>query len=67
MAATIIPVAGHPAEESVFDLGVRLAGLLAEAGQDASGGQLPENLRDLNCLPTCGARIRLISKRGRMG
>ena len=46
MAATIIPVAGQPADESVFDLGARLAGLLAEAGQDASGGQLPENLRE---------------------
>lgn len=46
MAATIIPVAGQPADESVFDLGTRLAGLLAEAGQDASGGQLPEILRE---------------------
>ena len=46
MAATIIPVAGQPADESVFDLGARLAGLLAEAGQDASGGQLPEALRE---------------------
>ena len=46
MAATIIPVAGQPADESVFDLGARLAGLLAEAGQDTSGGQLPENLRE---------------------
>ena len=48
MASTIMPVASQavtesaPVEESVFDMGVRLAGLLAEAGEDAIGGRVHE-------------------------
>lgn len=52
MASIIMPVAVEPgeeqapAEESVFDMGVRLASLLADAGEGAIGGQLPDAVKE---------------------
>jgi hypothetical protein len=41
-----VPTTGHWTEESVFDLGQRLAQLLAGASQETSGGQLPDAVRE---------------------
>lgn len=62
MAATMMPVAGQPVEESVFDMGVRLAGLLAEAGEDAIGGQFPDTVRERVADLAEGIRRRLARK-----
>ena len=65
MASTIMPVASQavtesaPVEESVFDMGVRLAGLLAEAGEDAIGGQFPDAMRERIADLAEGIRRRL--------
>jgi len=68
MASTIMPAAGQPVaesvsrEESVFDMGVRLAGLLAEAGEEAIGGQLPDAIRERVADLAEGIRRRLARK-----
>jgi len=65
MAATINPVADHAVaktvsgEGSVFEMGTRLAGLLAEAGEDAIGGQFPEAMRERIADLAEGIRRRL--------
>jgi hypothetical protein len=46
MAAALAPTTGQWTEESVFELGQRLAQLLSDASQEASGGQLPDTLRE---------------------
>jgi hypothetical protein len=46
MAAALAPTTGQWTEESVFELGQRLAQLLSDASQEASGGQLPDALRE---------------------
>jgi hypothetical protein len=46
MAAAMVPTNGQGTEESVFDLGQRLAQLLFEAGQEAKAGQLPDPVRE---------------------
>lgn len=46
MSAMPIQVTRLLSEESVYDLGQRLSELLAECGQAASGGEVPEVIRD---------------------
>jgi hypothetical protein len=46
MATALAPTTGHWTEQSVFELGQRLAQLLSDASQEATGGQLPDVLRE---------------------
>ena len=46
MSAVTMPGTVIPPEESVYDLGQRLSEILAECGQTASGGEVPEAIRD---------------------